>query len=157
MQPPPSAPPQWSADGQWWWDGSQWMPRNQMVAPGYAMPPPTFQMPPPIVLTPSPGLRIVLLVMLSLNALIAGFFSLFGVLGVAGGANTGADIVLAALFVVLFAVTMLALVGVAMRASWSRWAAIAAGIAVSLTCLGLVLGIPILVTAARAPDLKRFS
>ena len=154
MQPPPIAPPQWSADGQWWWDGSQWLPRHKLVAPGYAMPP-AFQMPPAIVVTPSPGLRIVLMVMLSLATLIAGFFSLFGVLGVAGGANTGADITLAAVFVVLFVVTTLALVGVAIRASWSRWAAIAAGVAVSLTCLGLVLGIPILITAARAPDLKR--
>jgi hypothetical protein len=55
----------------------------------------------------------------------------------------------------LFAVSLIATVGVFMRASWARWAAIAAGIASCLTCLGLVLGIPILVASARAPDLTR--
>jgi len=33
-------------------------------------------------------------------------------------------------------------------------AAIIAGIAISLTCIGLILGIPILVAAVRAPDLS---
>jgi hypothetical protein len=124
--------------------------------PGYAMQP-NFQMPPPIDLRPSPGLRIVLLTALAIAMLLTGLFSMFGVLGVAGGARSSGEIGLMAFFVVLFAVSTLALVGVAIRAAWSRWAAIAAGIAVSLTCLGLVLGIPIIITAARAPDLKRAS
>jgi hypothetical protein len=116
---------------------------------------PNFQMPPPIDLRPSPGLRIVLLTTLAIAMLLTGLFSMFGVLGVAGGAHSSGEIELMAFFIALFAVSTLALVGVAIRAAWSRWAAIAAGIAVSLTCLGLVLGIPIIVTAARAPDLKR--
>ena len=33
----------------------------------------------------------------------------------------------------------------------ARWVALADGIVISLTCLGLVLGIPIIVAAARAP------
>jgi hypothetical protein len=42
-------------------------------------------------------------------------------------------------------------VGVARRAAWARVTAIIAGVAVSVTCLGLVLGIPIIIAAARAP------
>jgi hypothetical protein len=117
---------------------------------------PNFQMPPPIDLTPSPGLRIVPIVALAIDALLSGFFALFGVLGTAqGGVNDSGVDLLATFFLLWFAVTLLGLIGVSIRARWSRWVAIAAGIVVSLTCLGLVLGIPILITAARAPDLGR--
>jgi uncharacterized membrane protein len=112
-------------------------------------------MPPPVQVVPSPGLRIFLLVVLSLTVVITGLFSLFGVLGVIGGANSLSDILFFGLFVAVFGVELLALVGVAIRAPWSRWAAIVAGIAISLSCLGAILGIPILVAAARAPDLSR--
>jgi hypothetical protein len=122
------------------------------------VPPPGFFTPSPIVLTPSPGLRVALIVALALDAVLSGFFALFGVLGVAGGGSTDSGVDwLAAFFILWFAVTLLGLIGVAIRARWSRWAAIAAGIVVCVTCLGLVLGIPILITAARAPDLKRRS
>jgi hypothetical protein len=151
MQLPPSTPPQWSADGQWWWDGFQWRPRSESMA----QPAPAFSMPPPIPITPSPGLRIFLLVVLGLDAGISGLFALFGVLGVAAGANSSGGIAFAAVSVVLLGISATALVGVAVRASWSRLAAIAAGVAVSLTCLGLVLGIPIVVAAWRAPNLAR--
>jgi len=46
---------------------------------------------------------------------------------------------------------VVALVGVGRRSSWARWVALAAGVAASMTCLGLVIGIPIIVAAARAP------
>jgi hypothetical protein len=62
-------------------------------------------------------------------------------------------VVLFTAFLIMFAVSALALLGVANRASWARGAAIAAGIVVSLSCLGLVLGIPIIIAAARAPNL----
>lgn len=160
MQQPPSAPPQWSADGQWWWDGAQWQPRSAFMPPpspyGSAQPVvPYWNAPPPVSLAPSPGLRIFLIVVLAITTGVTGFFALFGVLGVAGGANDTAAITLAAAFVVLLIASVIALVGVSIRASWARVAAILAGVAVSLTCLGLVLGIPILVAAARAPDLSR--
>jgi hypothetical protein len=129
-------------------------PGYAMPPPGYSVPPPTFWMP-PTPLKPSPGLRIVLLIALSMAMLITGLISLAGVINVASGSHSSGDIEFAAIVLALFAVSTLALVGVAIRAGWSRWAAIAAGIAVSLTCAGLVLGIPIIVTAARAPDLKR--
>jgi hypothetical protein len=153
--PPPSIPPKWSPDGQWWWDGSRWWPRVEVApAPGYFMVPPvpTYTQ---IALTPSPGLRIFLIVVLVIATYLTGGFALFGLLGVAGGAHQSSDLLFFGAIVVLFAITAAALVGVAMQARWSRWAAIAAGIALSLTCLGLILGLPILIAASRAPDLRR--
>ena len=38
VQEAQSAPPQYSADGQWWWDGSQWLPVPQ-IAPSAPQPP----------------------------------------------------------------------------------------------------------------------
>jgi hypothetical protein len=120
------------------------------------MPPPSYWVPPPVpsyapvLLKPSPGLRILLLVELGIAGLITAAFSLFGLLAVTSGANSPEDIFLLALLVLLLAVSLLAFVGVAFRAPWSRAVAIIAGIAVSLTCVGLVLGIPILIAASRA-------
>jgi hypothetical protein len=96
-----------------------------------------------------------LLVVLIVTAVITGLFTLFGVLGVAGGATDTAPVVLLLTFVVLFALSVAATIGVATRSRWARIVAIAAGIAISLTCLGLVLGIPILVASARAPLTQR--
>ena len=28
----PTAPPQYSPDGQWWWNGNQWVPAQQTTA-----------------------------------------------------------------------------------------------------------------------------
>jgi len=124
--------------------------------PGYLPQPPGYWIPPqPAPLAPSPGLRIFLLVVLGVSTPVTGFFALLGVFGVASGPTSPGDVALAAAFVLLLAATVIALVGVSVRASWSRVAAIVAGVALSLTCLGLVLGIPILVAAARAPDLGR--
>ncbi|SRR6266852_194627 len=161
MQQPPGAPPQWSADGQWWWDGTQWQPRSAVMPatpaqPGYVPPPPGYWMPPPpSPLAPSPGLRIFLIVVLAIAVLISSVFVLAGVSAFAGGANTSSDYTFAAVVAVLFAISVIALVGVSIRASWSRVAAILAGVVLSLTCLGSVLGIPIIVAAARAPNLTR--
>jgi hypothetical protein len=160
MQQPPSAPPQWSADGLWWWDGTRWRSRSESMTPpappGYLPPSAGYWVPPqPAPLAPSPGLRIFLLVVLGVTTAVTGFFALLGVFGVTSGPTSGGDVALAAAFVLLLAVSVIALVGVSVRASWSRVAAIVAGVAVSFTCLGLVLGIPILVAAVRAPDLSR--
>jgi hypothetical protein len=108
-------------------------------------------------MAPTPGLRIFLLVVLALATGATGVLALFGVIGETASNNDSGTtgIVLAVAFVLMFAASVLALVGVATRASWSRVAAIAAGVAVSLTCIGLVLGIPIVISAARAPDLSR--
>jgi hypothetical protein len=94
-----------------------------------------------------------LLVTLIVTAVITGLFTLFGFLGVTGGATDSGPVILFIAFVALFGLSLAATVGVARRERWARVVAIVSGVAVSLTCLGLVLGIPIIVTAARAPNL----
>jgi hypothetical protein len=100
---------------------------------------------------PSPGLRVFLLVVLSVTSLIGGVFVLAGVLAVASGPVDSSSIFFLLAGVAVFGIALAATIGVARRSRWARGAAILAGIAVSLTCLGLILGIPILVAAARAP------
>jgi hypothetical protein len=114
-----------------------------------------MQTPPPVPPAPASGLRIFLLVVLAISVLVLGVFVLAGLLAFAGGANSLTDYTFAAAVAVLFAAVVIALVGVAIRASWSRVAALLAGLALSMTCFGLLLGIPILVAAWRAPDLSR--
>jgi hypothetical protein len=91
--------------------------------------------------------------MLVVTSVVTGLLALFGLLGVTTGPGPVdvSVIFLFVVFVVLFALPVAATVGVARRADWARVIAIIAGIAVSLTCVGLVLGIPIIIAAARAP------
>jgi hypothetical protein len=116
-------------------------------------------MPPPVVIKPSPGLRIVLIVSLSLAALMTGFLLFVAIFGTVSDSSSGisisGDIVFLVITLALFVVTVVALIGSVIRARWSRWVAIGAGIALTLTCAGALVGIPILITAARAPDLTR--
>lgn len=109
---------------------------------------------------PSPGLRQFLIVMLVLTDVVTGLFALIFLLTVAvdlglfglspqGGADTATAALISSFL--LFALTVTATVGVARRSSWARVIASIAGVAISLTCLGLVLGIPIIVAAHRAP------
>jgi hypothetical protein len=124
-------------------------------------------MPPPLVISPSPGLRLFLLVMLVIASVIWGLLTVFGILGVSQNATLSAsfnstqwnefygELVFFGLIAVLFLISLIATIGVFARTSWARWAAIAAGIASCLTCLGLIIGIPILVAAARAPGLAK--
>lgn len=126
------------------------------MPPPPAMPPAYYQMPPPVDLKPSPGLRAFLIVFLALDAVLFGLLTLFGTIGEIqliseGQADSGGGVVFWFVFAVPFALAVAALVGVVRRSAWARWVALAAGIVVSLTCLGLVLGIPIIVAAARAP------
>ncbi len=163
MQPPPPnpQPPQFSPDGLYWWDGVRWVPRPGVPAVAQ---PPAYPPPPylpgysgggtPSFLKPSPGLRIVLIVALSLEALLTGFVTLAFILGTAQQPNSDVfGYLLGFAFLAMFVLSGLALLGVSLRTAWSRWAAIAAGILISWTCVGLVIGIPVVVTAARAPDL----
>jgi hypothetical protein len=95
------------------------------------------------------------LVFLALMATGSGLFTFVGAIAISQGSTDSASLIFFSLFVVLFGLSLAATIGVARRSSWSRMVAILAGAAVSLTCLGLLLGIPILVTAIRAPDLSR--
>jgi hypothetical protein len=177
------APGQWSPDRLWWWDGQKWVPAPQAPPP----PPPTYapQLPPPHAywpqqpqpaslplppppaywqqsaptdfLAPAPGLRIFLLVFLVLTAVVSGLFMSAGALAISSGSTDSGSLIFLSIFVVLFGLSLAATIGVARRSPWSRVVAILAGVAVSLTCLGMVLGIPILVAAIRAPGLSRRS
>lgn len=153
MEPPPAQPAgYWSPDRLWWWDGMRWVPAHQapMPAPPGAAPA-YFYGAPSNPLAPTPGLRPFLILVLVIDALLTGLFALGGTLAVVQGPDDSGLIALWLVFVVLFGLTVAALGGVIGRARWTRWAAIAAGVAVSLTCLGLVVGIPIIIAAVRAP------
>jgi len=117
--------------------------------------PPAYQFP-----GPSPGLRPFLIVVLVLADVVTGLFAVFGLLaladdlGLLGHGRQQVDpgsMVLMALFVGLFAVMLAATVGVARHARWARVVTIVAGVAITLTCLGSVLGIPIIIAGIRAP------
>ena len=128
-------------------------------APAYPQPPP----PPPYsggysggtpsYLKPSPGLRIVLMVALVMDVGLTGTLTLIFLTTALATERTAIDFILAFAFAALFGLAVAALVGVAIRAVWSRWLALASGILISFTVVGLLVGLPILVTAARAPDL----
>jgi hypothetical protein len=159
-------PPQFSPDGLFWWDGTRWVPRPGVPAvTPQPQPPPLFYPPPPppsagpsgfpSYLKPSPGLRIVLLIALSLEVGATGLLAVV-FLGstISGGQdNPALGYVIGGGLGGSFLVSLAAIIGVSMRTVWSRWVAIAAGILISWTCVGAVIGIPVIVTAARAPDL----
>ena len=99
---------------------------------------------------PTLGLRILLLVLFAVVGMISGLFSFFELLGISNGATSPSDITFAAVVLFLCGASLLAFCGIAIRASWARPIAIVAGIAISLTCVGMVVGIPILIAASRA-------
>src|SRR5690242_5541643 len=124
-------PSRWSPDLRWWWDGTNWIPAEQapippppQSPPGYAAQPPAYMFAPVQQgLQPSPGLRTFLIVVLAIDVAVTGFMSLFGVLGVAGGAEEPSGAILLSVFVVLLAIAVAGLVGVIVRAVWARWVA----------------------------------
>ena len=137
----------------WWWDGVRWVPATQAPPQMQPMVPPSYySMPPPASIgwQPSPGLRGFLIVFLVLQALVFGLFTAAGLIAFATGGADPSSVVLLVVVLVLFALPAVALVGVFRRSAWARWVSLAAGTASTLTCLGSVLGIPILVSAARA-------
>ena len=157
-------PPQLSPDGLYWWDGIRWVPRPGVPAVAQQPQPPPLTYPPPpppfsgyggtpSYLKPSPGLRIVLLVALGLDVGLTGLLMLIFLIAAAQPERTGVEPILAFAFAALFGMAVAALIGVAIRASWSRWLALASGILISWTVAGLLVGVPIVVCAARAPDL----
>jgi hypothetical protein len=157
MQAPPGrSGPQLSPDGNYWWDGMRWVALNPYQAQ-WQQPPP-FQMP-----APSPGLRPFLIVFLIISDVLTGLLAIAGLLALldylgvvpsSGPAADAADYSLIGFFFVLFALTLASTIGVVRRSRWARAVTIAAGLALCLTCLGVVLGIPIIVAGARAPMTK---
>jgi len=130
-------------------------PRYLAPAPAYGAPPGYGMQPPGVASTASPRLRTLLVVVLALSTTLTGLLALVGVIGETSPTNEAGTtgIVLLTAFVIMFGTSAIALIGVAMRTSWCRVAAIVAGVVVSLSCLGIVLGIPIIISAALAPNL----
>ena len=165
VQPPPGPTgPQLSPDGNYWWDGTRWNPTNSYQYAyryGYQwQPPPPYAFP-----APSPGLRTFLLVVLAIADVVSlalgalGSFALANYAGVFGPYDgQPADpfsFGLALYFQAVAAIMLVATVGVITRSGlWARIVTIVAGIALSATCVGAVLGIPIFVAAIRAPMTK---
>src|SRR2546428_13070714 len=89
---------------------------------------------PPSPVARASGLRIFLLVVLAIAALIFGVLVLAGLLAVANGSNSSSAYTFTASGPVLVAASVVALVGVSIRGSWSREAAILAGGASPETC-----------------------
>ena len=98
---------------------------------------------------PSPGLRLVLIVFLGLETLIAGLFGVaFTFAAISGGENL-LSYGLGAFVWLTFVVSGAALAGVLVGTSWSRSMAFAAGVLMSWWIIGAFVGIPVLVCAAR--------
>jgi len=150
----------------WWWDGVRWVLASPApVAPPPTAPPPATAPPPPpsyaylppaysyapAAAAPPRSLRVILIVMLAVTGVLSGLMSLAGTIGVTGGNTSAVSVSLWLLFIAIFLLSAGALVGVARRSTWGRWVALAAGMAVCFTCLGAVIGIPIIYAAARAP------
>src|SRR2546428_7623683 len=97
---------------------------------------------PPSPVARASGLRIFLLVVLAIAALIFGVLVLAGLLAVANGSNSSSVYIFTASVAVLFAASVVALVGVSIRAFWSRVAAILAGGSDFVDWLRVVAGDP---------------
>ena len=99
---------------------------------------------------PSPALRQYLVVALVAADLLAIFLALFILALSAESVDSGPGYV-ALVGLLVFALSVAATIGVVRRSSWGRVTAIIAGAVLTVTCLGLVLGIPIIVLASLAP------
>lgn len=152
------APPQFSPDGLFWWDGARWVPRA--LLPSVPAPGPVYQASPPVAWAnaraappwyakPSPGLRVVLIVFLGLETLIAGLFAVVFTFAALSGGQGLLSYGLGAFVWLTFVVSGVALAGVLVGASWSRSMAFASGVLMSWWIVGAFVGIPVMVCAAR--------
>jgi len=95
------------------------------------------------------SLRRWLLAMLTITDVLVGIYAIFGLVGVTSGEADAGSIGLFIFFATVFTFSMAATVGVVIQARWARAVCIIAALGVSLTLVGLVLGIPIWILAAR--------
>lgn len=61
-------------------------------------------------------------------------------------------IAFSALFGLIFSAAVVALVGIVRRAAWARAMAIVAGVTFCLSCVGIILGVPVIIGAATAGE-----
>lgn len=97
------------------------------------------------------SLRRWLLAMLTITDVLVGINAIFGLVGVTSGATDAGSVALFTFFATVFILSIGATVGVVIQARWARAVSIIAALGVSLTVVGLVLGVPIWILAARLP------
>ena len=157
LQPDDPGVPQASEDHAWWWNGARWLPAGPQPPPSAIASQPGLPPPPPVA--PGRALRIVVLVALALVAVPDAFFVLTGTVAESqmwsGGQQDVEGLLFLLGFVAILVLAVLGFVGMWMRTNWGRWVAFAAGIGATLTCVGALLGILIIVGALRAPWRKR--
>jgi hypothetical protein len=141
-----------SPDGRYWWDGTRWVPLLASPAGAAAKP----------VSTAPRGMRGLLIGSLLVSDLFTAPLALVGLLAIADdkgmlgrpppppNPDAAAGWVVVIAFELLFLVTIAASVAVLTRLSWARAASYVAATALALTCLGLLLAIPIFYAASRA-------
>ena len=112
---------------------------------------------PPAKSAPKPAwmrlasLRRYLLAMLIITDVLAGIFTVFGLVGVTGGATDTGSVALFVFFTTIFVLSMGATVGVVVQSRWYRAVSIIVGLLMFFTVVGAVIGIPMMIVAARLP------
>jgi len=104
---------------------------------------------------PTPGLRTALLACLAITSVIFGGISLIGLIAVTSTSFDPSTLPFFGVCFTLFGLSLASTIAVSLQRRPSKLLAIITGIALCLTCVGAVLGIPILITASRATNLSR--
>jgi hypothetical protein len=163
MQAPPGpSGPQLSPDGNYWWDGARWVAFVRPQAVAQWQTPSAYRAAAPLSPPAPPGIRPFLLVFLGLADVITVLMAVAGLLALLDyvgwpGPYDGPPVdpltfALIGYFELVAAITILATVTVATRLGpWARVTAIAAGALICMSCVGVVLGGPIVYGAIRAP------
>ena len=154
---PPPMLPQPAPAG---WDQAQIAPPPPPPAPA-PLPPPTPPIAPPYGYagTPAPAatgpviLPVWVAILLGVGcgmSLLPGIVFVVVLFTQTDPQTTAGAIGFSVLFLLIFTAAVLALVGIVRRASWARAMAIVAGVAFCLSCVGILLGVPVIVGAATA-------
>jgi hypothetical protein len=104
---------------------------------------------------PTPGLRTALSACLVITSVIFGGISLVGLIAVSSGSFDPSTLPFLGICFILFGLSLASTIAVSLQRRPAKLLTIITGIALCLTCVGAVLGIPILITASRATNLSR--
>ncbi len=145
----------YSEDQTSWFDGRQWfavihVPNPTNLRLGYS----AHHAASPFE-RPTPGLRTALLACLVIASVIFGGISLVGLIAVSGSSSDPSTLPFFGVCFTLFGLSLASTIAVSLQRRPSKLLAIITGVALCLTCVGAVLGIPILITASRATNLTR--
>lgn len=97
------------------------------------------------------SLRRWMLALLIIVDVLFGIFALTGLVGVTGGENDTFSVILFVYFAVVLALAIIGTIAVVVRARWVREVSIIVALGVSVTVVGLVLGVPIWIVASKLP------